>query len=82
MRYSFVAPLEMVTGTLNLSAIATSLRRRERRRILEKPVNNRRGAISISREDKAFEASSPLHDQKIFYVDRWRESEGDQLADL
>jgi len=47
-----------MTGTPNFFAIAVSFRRRERRRILEKPFSERSGAMSISRDDNAFEASS------------------------
>jgi len=58
MRWVFVAPLEIVTGTSNFFAISTSFRRLERRRILWKLFNEMRGAMSISRDESALEASS------------------------
>ena len=58
MTISAVAALESIMGTFALCAVAFSLRRRDRRRILEKLVNWSMGASSISRDDSPCEASS------------------------
>ena len=84
MRLVPVAPLESVIGILALCAIATSFRKLDNRRIREKVVNCSMGASSISRDDRACEASSASDSSKNlwrrFVTENWSRSTRLSLA--